>query len=126
MESPSFKRYFYLLENLAWVKSFNICIELEENQTVFCQLFKQMFMTIHDKHSQKVMNFMLDMMSPLINESDSVSQELLDIIFINLLEPHKTQNRPAYKLAHDLVKRTSNALEPYVQIVSIHNKTRYY
>lgn len=25
-KDPIFKRYFYLLENLAWVKSFNICI----------------------------------------------------------------------------------------------------
>jgi sister-chromatid-cohesion protein PDS5 len=24
--SPLFNRYFYLLENLAWVKSFNICL----------------------------------------------------------------------------------------------------
>lgn len=42
-EAPNFKRHFYLLENLAWVKSFNICIELECNQEIFCKLFKLMF-----------------------------------------------------------------------------------
>ena len=32
---------------------------------------------------------MLDMMVPLITEADAVSQELLDIILLNILEPHK-------------------------------------
>ena len=36
-------RCFYLLQNLSWVKSFNICIELDDNQEIFCALFKLMF-----------------------------------------------------------------------------------
>ncbi|KAK2159284.1 hypothetical protein LSH36_155g04017 [Paralvinella palmiformis] len=114
-EAPSFKRYFYLLENLAWVKSFNICIELEDNQEVFCSLYKLMFSIVNDKHSSKVTNFMLDMMCPLIAEADSVSQELLDIIMANIIEPYKSQNKYAYNLAKDLLRRTSNAIEPYIQ-----------
>ncbi|KAK6173333.1 hypothetical protein SNE40_016804 [Patella caerulea] len=114
-ESPSFKRYFYLLENLAWVKSFNICIELEDNQEIFRSLFKLMFSIVSDKHSNKVKNFMLDMMGPLISESDSVSPELLDTILINVVEPQKSQNKCAYNLAKDLLRRTSNAIEPYIQ-----------
>ncbi|XP_013389020.1 sister chromatid cohesion protein PDS5 homolog B-B-like [Lingula anatina] len=114
-EAPQFKRYFYLLENLAWVKSFNICIELEDNQEIFCSLFKLMFDIINDKHTAKVKNFMLDMMCPLIAEADSVSQKLLDIILVNIIEPWKSQNRQAYDLAKDLIKRTSNAIEPYIQ-----------
>lgn len=42
-KDPAFKRYFYLLENLAYVKSFNMCFEIEECQTVFCALFSLMF-----------------------------------------------------------------------------------
>ncbi|ESO93934.1 hypothetical protein LOTGIDRAFT_177294 [Lottia gigantea] len=114
-ESPSFKRYFYLLENLAWVKSFNICIELEDNQDIFRSLFKLMFSIVSEKHSSKVKNFMLDMMCPLISESDTVSPELLDTILINVVEPQKSQNKCAYDLARELLKRTSNAIEPYIQ-----------
>ncbi|KAK7496569.1 hypothetical protein BaRGS_00012221, partial [Batillaria attramentaria] len=117
-ESPSFKRYFYLLEarpNLAWVKSFNICIELDDNQEIFCALFKLMFSIANDKHSSKVKNFMLDMMAPLIVEADSVSQELLDVILVNLVDPKRSQNKIAYAMAKDLLRRTSNAIEPYVQ-----------
>lgn len=113
--SPSFRRYFYLLENLAWVKSFNICLELEDNQEVFCSLFKLMFSVISERHTSKVKTFMLDMMAPLLTEADFVSQELLDILLINIVEPHKSQNRQAYGLAKDLLIRTCNSIEQYVQ-----------
>ncbi|KAL4230738.1 Sister chromatid cohesion protein PDS5 A [Mactra antiquata] len=113
--SPTFKRYFYLLENLAWVKSFNICIELDDSQEIFCSLFKLMFSVINEKHTSKVKNFMIDMMTPLLTEADVVSQELLDILLLNVVEPHKSQNRQAYCLAKELLIRASNAIEPYVQ-----------
>ncbi|XP_077518233.1 cohesin associated factor B pds5 isoform X4 [Amblyomma americanum] len=114
-KDPTFKRYFYLLENLAWVKSFNICIELEENQTIFCQLFSLIFTIVNDNHSSKVKNFMLDMMCPLITEADTVSQGLLDIVLRQIIEPCKTQNKNAYNLAKDVLKRTLNTIEPYIQ-----------
>lgn len=40
---PAFKRYFYLLENLAYVRSFNMCFELEECQDILCKLFSTVF-----------------------------------------------------------------------------------
>lgn len=43
---PSFKRYFYLLENLAYVKSFNMCFEIEDCQEIFCELFGIFFKII--------------------------------------------------------------------------------
>lgn len=42
-KDPAFKRYFYLLENLAYVKSFNMCFELEDCQDIFCSLFSLLF-----------------------------------------------------------------------------------
>ena len=42
-KDPAFKRYFYLLENLAYVKSFNMCFELEECSEIFCALFQLIF-----------------------------------------------------------------------------------
>lgn len=61
---------------------------------------------------------MLDVLCPLITESDTISNELLDIIMINLVEPLKTQRKNAYTLAKELVAKTSDTLEPYVQTVS--------
>lgn len=45
-KDPSFKRYFYLLENLAYVKSFNMCFEIEECHKIFSQLFGVFFKII--------------------------------------------------------------------------------
>lgn len=117
LEDPKdtiFKRYFYLLENLAWVKTFNICIELEENQMIFTKLFHLIFSIVNDNHSTKVKNFMLDMMCPLILEADTISTQMLDIIFDQVVEPRKTQNKNSYNLARDILKRTQVTLEPYV------------
>lgn len=53
------------------------------NDFVFCS----------ENHSAKVVNFMLDMMCPVVKEADSVAPELLDILLINIIEPHKVGNR---------------------------------
>ncbi|XP_014279866.1 sister chromatid cohesion protein PDS5 homolog B-B isoform X2 [Halyomorpha halys] len=114
-KDPAFKRYFYLLENLAYVKSFNMCFELEDCQEIFCGLFSLMFKIVNDEHSGKVKSFMLDVLCPLITESDIVSNELLNIILMNVVEPAKSQRKNAYLLAKDLIVKTSDTLEPYIQ-----------
>uniref|UniRef100_A0A8B9QPK0 PDS5 cohesin associated factor A n=1 Tax=Apteryx owenii TaxID=8824 RepID=A0A8B9QPK0_APTOW len=88
-KSPQFNRYFYLLENLAWVKSYNICFELEDCNEIFIQLFRTLFSVINNSHNQKVQMHMLDLMSSIIMEGDGVTQELLDSILINLIPAHK-------------------------------------
>ncbi|CAD7088985.1 unnamed protein product [Hermetia illucens] len=115
-KDPAFKRYFYLLENLAYVKSFNMCFEIEDAQEIFCSLFSLMFKIVSDEHSGKVKNFILDIFCPLITESDNVSNELLDIILINIVEPNKSQRKNAYFLARELIMKTSDTLETYIQL----------
>lgn len=61
---------------------------------------------------------MLDVLCPLITESDIVSNELLDIILINIVEPNKTQRKNAYALAKELIVKCSDTLEAYIQGVS--------
>ncbi|KAF7494831.1 Sister chromatid cohesion protein PDS5 -like protein B [Sarcoptes scabiei] len=113
-KDATFKRYFYLLENLAWVKSFNICIELEDSQQIFCELFSLMFKIVNENHSDKVKNFMLDVLKPLIIESDTVSTKLLQIILMQIIDPKKTSNKQAYWLASQILQKTNNTLEPYI------------
>lgn len=38
--------FFTFLQNLAWVKSYNICFELEDCNEIFIQLFKTLFSVI--------------------------------------------------------------------------------
>ncbi|KAI4466774.1 androgen induced inhibitor of proliferation as3 / pds5-related [Holotrichia oblita] len=53
-KDAAFKRYFYLLENLAYVKSFNMCFDLEDSQEIFCALFHLMFKIVNDEHSREL------------------------------------------------------------------------
>jgi sister chromatid cohesion protein PDS5 len=61
---------------------------------------------------------MLDVLCPLITESDSVSNNLLDTILINIVEPGKSTRKNAYLLAKELIVKCSDTLESYIQGVS--------
>uniref|UniRef100_A0A8C5UVH0 PDS5 cohesin associated factor B n=1 Tax=Microcebus murinus TaxID=30608 RepID=A0A8C5UVH0_MICMU len=91
-KSPQFNRYFYLLENIAWVKSYNICFELEDSNEIFTQLYRTLFSVINNGHNQKVHMHMVDLMSSIICEGDTVSQELLDTVLVNLVPAHKVSS----------------------------------
>ena len=97
-------RYFYLLENLAYVKSFNMCLDLEECNEIFCALFTLFFKIVNDEHSGKVKTFMLDVLCPLLTEADFISNDLLDIILINIVDPYKSQRKNAASLGINLRK----------------------
>ena len=92
------------------------------------RLYSIFLFIFSDEHSGKVKSFMLDILCPLITESDSVSNELLDIILSNIVEPLKSQRKNAYKLARELLLKCSDTLEPYIQAVftscsfSLHQK----
>lgn len=92
-----------------------MCFELVESQEIFCSLFNLIFKIVNDEHSEKVKSFMQEILVPLLSESDSISNELLDIILINIVEPNKTQRKNAYNLAKDLIKKTTDSLLMYVQ-----------
>ena len=66
-----------------------------------------------DKHSGEVKSFMLDILCPLISESDSVSNELSGIILSNIVEPLKSQRKNAYELARELLLKCNETLKPY-------------
>lgn len=75
-----------------------------------------------DEHSGKVKSFMLDVLSPLITESDNVSSQLLDIVLINIVEPQKSSKKNAYHLAKDLIIKTNETMEQYIQQVIAWNE----
>lgn len=76
---------------------------------------------------------MLDVLSPLISEADTVSMQLLDIILINIVNPQKTQRKNAYQLARDLIQNTQVSLEQYIReffnsvlVIGVSNEDRTY
>lgn len=115
VDAPSYKRYFYVLESIALVKTFNVCIELDA-QDVILAIFKLFFTIISERHSARVKTFMLEIMSSLIQEGENLPQNLLDLILINLVPPNSKRSPEAYHLASTLIDRCSSTLEPYIQL----------
>lgn len=70
-----------------------------------------------DDHSSKVKSFFLDILCPLITEVDNVSNELLDIILYNVVEPQKSTRKNAYFIAKEVIIKTADALKTYIQAV---------
>ncbi|GAB1290510.1 Sister chromatid cohesion protein PDS5 homolog B [Apodemus speciosus] len=90
---------------------------IQQKSTCLCLLsvgIKEHCMVINNGHNQKVHMHMVDLMSSIICEGDTVSQELLDTVLVNLVPAHKNLNKQAYDLAKALLKRTAQAIEPYI------------
>jgi sister-chromatid-cohesion protein PDS5 len=118
LEKPgalSFRSSFHLLECLATTKAFNLCLSLD-SQDLLADLFKMMFAIVNDEQSSKVKMYMMDVMSSIIQEGESLSQEILDAILVNLVEPTKTNSAAVYNFAVDFVRKASQYLEPYIQL----------
>ena len=113
--NPSFKRYYYLLENLECVKTFNIALELDESQEIIAVLFENAFKIVNDKITPKVKSLLFDLLHPLLNESDQISSRVLDTLFARIIEPQKSNNKEAHSLAVQLLKRGNQHFEYLVQ-----------
>lgn len=115
--STAFKRYFYLLENLECVKTFLVCQELDDSQEVIVNLFDIVFKIINDKTTARVETLFFELLHPLLNDADQISTKVLDILFARIIEPAKSNNKEAYNLAVNLLKRGNQHFEYLVQNV---------
>jgi len=116
--NAAFKRYFYLLENLECVKTFLICQELDDSQEIIVNLFENVFRITNDKTSARVKPILFELLHPLLNDADQISTKVLDILFARIIEPAKSNNREAYSLAVNLLKRGGQHFEYLVQNVT--------
>ena len=67
-----------------------------------------------DAHVGKAQSLMLDIMSGLVNETNCMDNDLLELIYQHILPPFKHQMPAAYLLASDLLRLTANTIEPHV------------
>eukprot|EP00731_Ephydatia_muelleri_P031203 Em0022g717a len=115
LEEPGASSYVYgctLLETLSTVSVFS----LEGCTDTLSDLFKLFFTIVRPDHSTKIRQCMIQVMSSVVQEVSCVSQELLDLILINILEPAKSEMPSSYALAVDFIRAASTHLEPYIQL----------
>uniref|UniRef100_A0A914XK15 Uncharacterized protein n=2 Tax=Plectus sambesii TaxID=2011161 RepID=A0A914XK15_9BILA len=116
---PQFRRYYYLLENLALVKTLQMALELgDDAQGVLKQLIKCAFSVVKpgEEHESKIQSLLMDIIVPLIQGVDQISPVVLDAVFYFIVNPQKTQNCEAYNMAKDLLQRCQTSFEPCVQV----------
>lgn len=71
-----------------------------------------------EKTTTKVKSLLFELLCPLLNESDQISSRVLDTLFARIIEPQKSNNKEAYTLAVNLLKRGNQHFEFLVQNVS--------
>lgn len=110
---------------LSWSSEF-VCKQNPPETKVAVNQFFINFNTLSlfsDDHSSKVKSFFLDILCPLITEVDNVSNELLDIILYNVVEPQKSTRKNAYFIAKEVIIKTADALKTYIQAVRMWTMT---
>eukprot|EP01117_Protostelium_nocturnum_P009824 TRINITY_DN3505_c1_g2_i4.p1 TRINITY_DN3505_c1_g2~~TRINITY_DN3505_c1_g2_i4.p1 ORF type:complete len:1295 (-),score=522.47 TRINITY_DN3505_c1_g2_i4:122-4006(-) len=115
IDSPIYERVYNLLEQLTVIKVFALLGDLDEEGEIASSLMKKFFSTVTDKHSNSVKTHIIDIASTLIEESSSISQNLLDSILINLIgSAAKKENPVPYRLAQLIVNKCAPVLHPSI------------
>jgi sister-chromatid-cohesion protein PDS5 len=110
LNAPSFKRYVFLLERLTETQVFVLCTELRADD-ILEKLFRTLFESLNVKHSHKVQQTMLELMSDLIANTETVSEELLEISLAYLLKSSAKSTPAAHLLAQSFFKSNADELQ---------------
>ena len=114
-EGAYYSRYVYLLESLSTVRTCALVTDIQADDTML-DLFKVFFDVISEKHPKNVYMYALDIMHQIIEESDDISQPVVECTLEQLLLKHR-KSPTAFRLAGDLLKLTSLRLQSYYGIV---------
>ncbi|KAL3693850.1 hypothetical protein R1sor_007501 [Riccia sorocarpa] len=114
VSSPSFPRRVNILETVAKVRSCVVMLDLECDDLIL-EMFHVFFNTASEEHPQNVFAAMRNILALVLEESEDVSQPLLEAVLANLLKDNKSVSPAAHKLAIAVVERCAEKLEPYVQ-----------
>ncbi|RIA91799.1 armadillo-type protein [Glomus cerebriforme] len=113
-DGPYFDLYFHLLENLARVKIVLLILDLQNYEELLTELFRDFFDVIRSDMSNIVHSHMVDILEQLINESNGLPQDVIDIILAQFLKKRKDENPAAYRLASEVCKLATDKLQRYV------------
>lgn len=80
-------------------------------------IFFYFLQILSDKTDANVRVELFELLFPLLNESDHLSSRVLDTLFARIIEPQKSNNKEAYNLASNLIKKGNENFEFLVQNV---------
>ncbi|KAN0111727.1 Armadillo-type fold [Russula decolorans] len=113
-DSPYYNEYFHLLESLSTVKSVVLVCDLPNSEELMVDIFRDFFALVRHDLSKKIELHMADILVALIDEATSLPSELMDIIMAQFLDKNVGLDNPAFRLAVQVCKTTSDRLQRHV------------
>jgi len=113
IDDPLFSRRYYLLENLSMVQSFIPAVNLEDNRG--CQIstlvLNNLFDAIQKDHTDQLKSLMIEIVSVILAEYESVPFPLLELLFVRIIDPEKKLREECYELVESIIRRNENCLK---------------
>ncbi|CAF3778931.1 unnamed protein product [Rotaria sp. Silwood1] len=116
IDDPLFSRRYYLLENLSMVQSFIPAVNLEDNRG--CQIstvvLNNLFNAVQKKHTDQLKNLMIEIVSVILAEYESIPFSLLELLFARIIDPEKKLREECYELVESIIRRGESYLKPAI------------
>ncbi|CAF1072516.1 unnamed protein product [Rotaria sordida] len=116
IDDPLFSRRYYLLENLSMVQSFIPAVNLEDNRG--CQIstvvLNNLFNAVQKKHTDQLKNLIIEIVSVILAEYESIPFSLLELLFARIIDPEKKLREECYELVESIIRRGESYLKPAI------------
>ncbi|KAF7323824.1 hypothetical protein MKEN_00603700 [Mycena kentingensis (nom. inval.)] len=113
-DQPYYTEYFALLNSLSTVKSVVLICDLPNADEVMADVFRDFFQLVRRDLQKKVEMNLAEILIALIDEAQSVPQEVLDLIMAQFMDKHTGLEHPAYRLAVQVCNNTADKLQRHV------------
>ncbi|EPS67178.1 hypothetical protein M569_07597, partial [Genlisea aurea] len=114
MSSPSFGRRVVILETMARYRSCVVMLDIECDSLIN-EMFSTFLAVARDDHPENVLGSMEAIMEALIEESEDVSDNLLQILLATMDGNKKDVNRAAKRVVGNVIRKCAAKLEPSIK-----------
>ncbi|KIJ63153.1 hypothetical protein HYDPIDRAFT_113739 [Hydnomerulius pinastri MD-312] len=113
-ESSYYNEYFHLLESLSTVKSVVLVCDLPHADELMTEIFHDFFGLVRRDLAKKMEIFIADILIALIDECQSLPNDVLNTIMAQFMDKNARMDQPAYRLAVQVCNATADKLQRHV------------
>ncbi|KAJ3482805.1 hypothetical protein NLI96_g6741 [Meripilus lineatus] len=113
-DSPYYNEFFHLLESLSTVKSVVLVCDLPNADELMADIFKGFFEMINLDLAKKIELFVADILIALIDECQSLPQDVLELILDRFKGEDTRMEQSSYRLAVQVCNATADKLQRHV------------
>ncbi len=113
-DSPYYNEYFHLLESLSTVKSVVLVCDLPQADDLMADIFRAFFGIVRLDLAKKIELFIADILVALLDECQSLPNEVLETLLAQYMDKNTRMDQPAYRLAVQVCNATADKLQRHV------------